>query len=241
MAGVTVRALRHYHQVGVLAEPERGRNGYRNYDVHDLIRVLRIRRLAALGIPLERMPAILDEADDDAGALLDELDSELAAQIERIAGQRELIARIRAHDAFPDLPPELAPFLAAFAAVGPSPELAKIDRDQSVLLAHLVGEDGMPGLVRFYERVSESTMVPAVADLIARFGALGPSSTDDDITALVKDLAEELAPVLLGESDPLELGASVSLLSDYTTDVLNAQQQQALDRLAAVLEETAPR
>ncbi|EED6225780.1 MerR family DNA-binding transcriptional regulator, partial [Salmonella enterica subsp. enterica serovar Haifa] len=41
LAGVTVRALRHYHQVGILAEPERRSNGYREYDVHDLIRVLR--------------------------------------------------------------------------------------------------------------------------------------------------------------------------------------------------------
>ncbi|WP_084195160.1 MerR family DNA-binding transcriptional regulator [Streptosporangium amethystogenes] len=29
LAGVTVRALRHYHQVGVLDEPPRGPNGYR--------------------------------------------------------------------------------------------------------------------------------------------------------------------------------------------------------------------
>lgn len=236
MAGVTVRALRHYHQVGVLAEPSRGSSGYRDYDVHDLIRVLRIRRLAALGIPLEKMPGLLDEADDDAGALLDELDVELAAQIERLAGQRELIARMRAHNAFPDLPPDLAPFVAAFAAAGLSPELAKIDRDQSVLLAHLVGEDGMPGLVRFYERVSEVSLVPAVTDLIARFGRLGPVSTDDDITALVQDFAQELAPVLL-ESDPLELGGAVSLMSDYTADVLNEQQRRALDQLAAVLEQ----
>lgn len=245
LAGVTVRALRHYHQVGVLAEPERGNNGYRDYDVHDLIRVLRIRRLASLGIPLERMRGLLDEAGDDtsggAGALLDELDAELAEQIDRLAGQRDLIARLREHSAFPDLPPDLAPFLAAFAAAGLSPELARIDRDQSVLLAHLVGEDGMPGLVRFYERVSESSMALGVADLVGRFGRLGPGSTDEDITALVTDFAEALAPVLLNESDPLELGGSESLLSDYTTDVLNEQQQRALDQLATVLEEAAQR
>ncbi|MEW1841154.1 MerR family transcriptional regulator [Nonomuraea angiospora] len=32
LAGVTVRALRQYHQVGVLAEPERGGNGYPKYN-----------------------------------------------------------------------------------------------------------------------------------------------------------------------------------------------------------------
>ena len=37
LAGVTVRTLRHYHQIGLLPEPERGGNGYRDYDVHDLL------------------------------------------------------------------------------------------------------------------------------------------------------------------------------------------------------------
>lgn len=109
LAGVTVRALRHYHQVGVLAEPKRGNNGYRNYDVHDLIRVLRIKRLASLGIPLERMPDLLNDTAVGGEGLLDELDTELAGQIQRLTGQRELIARLRVHNAPPDLPLELAP------------------------------------------------------------------------------------------------------------------------------------
>src|SRR5690606_35746557 len=144
-------------------------NGYREYDVHDLIRVLRIRRLASLGIPLERMPNLLDDAGEDAGELLDELDAELAAQIDRLAQQRDLIARLRDSNAAPDLPPELAPFLAAFAN-GLSPELARFDRDQSVLLAHLVGGDGMPRIVRFYERLSGPELFSAAAAVSERFG-----------------------------------------------------------------------
>jgi hypothetical protein len=30
-AGVTVRAVRHYHQIGLLPEPERDASGYRRY------------------------------------------------------------------------------------------------------------------------------------------------------------------------------------------------------------------
>ena len=75
LAGVTVRALRHYHRVGVLVEPDRGPNGYRAYAVHDLIRVLRIKRLASLGVPLARMAGLLDEPSDDATRLLDDLDA----------------------------------------------------------------------------------------------------------------------------------------------------------------------
>ncbi|WP_270479843.1 MerR family DNA-binding transcriptional regulator [Collinsella tanakaei] len=43
LAGVTVRTLRHYHAIGLLDEPPRQANGYRDYRPEDLLRVLRIR------------------------------------------------------------------------------------------------------------------------------------------------------------------------------------------------------
>ena len=42
LAGVTVRTLRHYHQIGLLPEPPRSTGGYRRYNVSDLVRLLRI-------------------------------------------------------------------------------------------------------------------------------------------------------------------------------------------------------
>ena len=62
--------------------------------MRDLIRVLRIKRLASIGIPLEQMPGLLDDASSDPEHLLDELDAELAAQMDRLAEQRETIARL---------------------------------------------------------------------------------------------------------------------------------------------------
>lgn len=239
LAGVTVRALRHYHQVGVLPEPDRRSNGYRSYDVHDLIRVLRIKRLASLGIPLERMAKVLDDAASDGGGLLDELDAELAAQIERLTEQRELIARLRIHDAPPDVPPELAPFIAIFAAAGISPDLAKIDRDQSVLLAHLVGEEGMPSLEKLYQRISAFTVVPAVSDIVARFDRLGPESTEEEVSALVDSFVEVFGPMLDEFSDegkPYDLTGSATLFDEYTEDVLNEQQRRTLARLVTAFD-----
>lgn len=40
--GVTVRALRHYHALGILPEPARDDNGYREYSVKDAVTALRI-------------------------------------------------------------------------------------------------------------------------------------------------------------------------------------------------------
>jgi DNA-binding transcriptional MerR regulator len=177
IAGVTVRTLRHYHQVGVLPEPVRTANGYRNYGVRDLITLLQVKRLAALGVPLEQIPAALDSADGGHSALLDNLDRELEAQIDRLTAQRALVAQLRSTSAAPDLPldlpPELGPFLAQWARANPSPELAKIDRDQSILLAHLAGAEGMPHLVSMFERMTDPTFLADMARLVGRFEALG--------------------------------------------------------------------
>lgn len=233
LAGVTVRTLRHYHQVGVLAEPGRRRNGYRDYDVHDLIRVLRIRRLASLGIPLERMPPLLDDAPAEGGVDLDELDAELAARIARLTEQRALIARLRDADGAPDLPPELAPFLAVFAA-GSSPELARVDRDQSILLAHLAGDEGMPEIVRFYGRIADDALVPVMQSLGERFDRLGPDDTDQDVDGLIDDFISVVAPLLeefRRETEPVELDGSAALFDEYTSDVYNERQRKVLAQL----------
>ena len=48
-AGVTIRAVRHYHQVGLLLEPERDSSGYRTYDA---AAVLQTRVRDELGTPI---------------------------------------------------------------------------------------------------------------------------------------------------------------------------------------------
>ena len=59
LSGVTVRTLRHYHQIGILPEPPRLENGYRDYGVVDVARVLRIKRLASLGLSLEQILSLI--------------------------------------------------------------------------------------------------------------------------------------------------------------------------------------
>ncbi|MFC4554973.1 MerR family transcriptional regulator [Georgenia faecalis] len=238
LAGVTVRALRHYHQVGVLAEPGRDLNGYRRYDVHDLIRVLRIKRLAALGLALEQMPALLDDTGADTDGLLDALDRELAGQIRRLSAQREVVARLRDHRAAPDLPPELAPFLAAWSA-GLSPDVARMDRDQSVLLAHLAGPEGVSQLARFYERLDDPALIQDATVLTERFGRLDAQSTDADILELVEAFAALVGPVVqqFATEPPIDLGGAAQALTEYTADLLNPAQQRALALLEERLED----
>lgn len=112
LAGVSVRTLRHYHAIGLLPEPARHENGYREYGAADLLRVLRIRQLAALGFSLEQIDPMLGELDggapdrrpSHADALLGELDAQLARQIAELEEKRAQIARLRSADIAPDVP-----------------------------------------------------------------------------------------------------------------------------------------
>lgn len=50
-AGTTSRTLRHYGQLGLLPPSRVGRNGYRYYDQHSLVRLQRILLLRELESP----------------------------------------------------------------------------------------------------------------------------------------------------------------------------------------------
>ncbi len=91
LARTTVNTIRHYHHLGLLAEPERKDNGYKQYDEKHLARLLRIRRLVGLGVPLSHV------GDDDVARqslqeTLHLLDAELAASIQRLQRARSDIA-----------------------------------------------------------------------------------------------------------------------------------------------------
>jgi MerR family transcriptional regulator, thiopeptide resistance regulator len=69
LAGVTVRALHHYDQLGLL-RPRRSPAGYRLYRERDLERLEQIVALKFLGIPLKQVRTLLDRDSLDMAAAL---------------------------------------------------------------------------------------------------------------------------------------------------------------------------
>ncbi|RSM65580.1 MerR family transcriptional regulator [Actinoplanes sp. ATCC 53533] len=94
-AGTTPRAVRHYHQIGLLPEPERGVDGRRRYGYDDMIRLLWIRKMAEAGISLDDVRAAFEETRD-IGEVLGRLEETLAAQEAEIKRQRAAIQRLQA-------------------------------------------------------------------------------------------------------------------------------------------------
>src|SRR5438876_64136 len=60
--GISTRAIRHYHRIGLLPEPARKPNGYREYSLRDAVELARVRRLTELGLSLDEVGDAL--ADD---------------------------------------------------------------------------------------------------------------------------------------------------------------------------------
>ena len=104
LAGTTVKTVRHYHQIGLLDEPERAANGYKRYEIAHLVRLLRIRRLGELGVPLAQISA-MGEGDPDPDDTLRTIDEELAATIKRLQLVRAELAPILHKKTATDLPP----------------------------------------------------------------------------------------------------------------------------------------
>ncbi|MCJ1673709.1 MerR family transcriptional regulator [Rathayibacter sp. VKM Ac-2929] len=100
--GVTPRGIRHYHQVGLLPERERGGDGRRRYGYEEIIRLLWIRRMAEAGIALDDVRdafagAAPDSADgaDEVADVLARLEDTLAAQEAELQRQRASVQRMR--------------------------------------------------------------------------------------------------------------------------------------------------
>ena len=139
-AGVTVRAVRHYHAKGLLPEPERDRSGYRRYDATAVVELIRIRTLADAGVPLSRVRELLGAGEQEFAAAVGEIDRRLRAEIRERQGHRERIAQLAAGDSLA-LPREAVAYLERMHELGFRKRLIEIERDSWILIAAQIPEE----------------------------------------------------------------------------------------------------
>lgn len=94
-AGVTVRTLRHYDEIGLLTAGNRTPAGHRRYSRADMWRLLRIRSLRRLGLSLEDIARVTQGPAHDQTALQQVLRTELGRLESRAAELDSTIARVR--------------------------------------------------------------------------------------------------------------------------------------------------
>ena len=144
-AGVTIRAVRHYHAKGLLPEPDRDRSGYRRYSAGAVVELIRIRTLAEAGVPLSRVRELLAADDGELAAAVAEIDRRLRAEIRERQRHRERIAQLAAGDSLA-LPAEAVAYLDRMRELGFPERVIEIERDSWILLAAQM-PDQVPGLM----------------------------------------------------------------------------------------------
>jgi MerR family transcriptional regulator, thiopeptide resistance regulator len=91
VTGLTVRALHHYDEIGLLKPSARLTGGHRLYDADDVARLYRIVRLRQLGLPLSQVADVLAEPE---WQLAPAIDRHLAEARHRAAMARRIRARL---------------------------------------------------------------------------------------------------------------------------------------------------
>jgi DNA-binding transcriptional MerR regulator len=173
LAGTTVNTVRHYHAVGLLDAPDRRYNGYKQYRVHHLVRLIRVRRLVELGVPLSEVE---NSSGDNVAVLggLRELDAKVGADIERLRRTRLDIAAILRDDAPADTP-------RGFESV--ALRLSEADRALIQIYTRLYDKDAIASLHR---------LVAAETDSISEtFGALPPDADEATRERVAERIADE--------------------------------------------------
>ena len=83
-AGVTVRTLHHYDEIGLLVPSERSHAGHRRYGDEDLDRLQQILFYRELGFPLDEVAVLLDDPETDPRAHLRRQHELLTVRIEKL-------------------------------------------------------------------------------------------------------------------------------------------------------------
>ncbi|TJZ55519.1 MerR family transcriptional regulator [Streptomyces piniterrae] len=217
LAGVSTRAVRHYHHLGLLPEPARRANGYREYGLRDAVALARIRRLTELGLGLEEVRDVLaDDAGRELREVLVELDEDLARQEAAIGVRRERLAALlrqaEEHGGLPAEGPvsrELAALygeMARTAAARPGPEPAMAAKEREVLalietMAEPEAGQRMTGLLgQAAEGPAAMARVYEVYELLDELVAAEPD--DPRVARVARALSDCIPDAVVAEMDP---------------------------------------
>jgi DNA-binding transcriptional MerR regulator len=218
-AGVTVRAVRHYHAIGLLPEAERNESGYRTYGAAAVVRLIRINTLARAGVPLARVHQLLDASDEEFADGVRQIDDELRVEIRRLQQTRRRLTDLAAGDHLA-LPSSVVGYLDRLRRMGVEDRYLDMERGAWILIAaqapakidaiiaakHAELDD--PDVIRLYGLLNgaldwwvDDPRIIEVADIMERLmiravetGETGADDFDDQLVALLDATTVESSP-----------------------------------------------
>jgi DNA-binding transcriptional MerR regulator len=256
LVGITTRAVRHYHRIGLLPEPARQPNGYREYSLRDAVELARVRRLSELGLSLDEVKAVLaEDAGRDLVEVLRELDTDLARQEEAIRQRRVRLAQLlrqaendgRLSSQAP-VSPELAAVFEQMARAadrlpGPEPAMAAKERELLALLETSAPPGHQNWLAGLIETLSADP--DAVARAYVVYGLLDELAdapeTDPRVQAAAAAMADSMPPetlIAMGLPDIPDLNPTDGFAAEFFADFSPAQTA-AVQRALVLMKERA--
>ncbi|WP_116202255.1 MerR family transcriptional regulator [Amycolatopsis circi] len=223
-AGISAKAVRVYHAKGLLPEPERDASGYRRYDAQAVIDLARIVTLAQAGVPLARIPQVLN-ADETA---LEQIDAELRDRIRQLQQRR---VRLRDLDR-PDrlcLSPEAIAFMERLRPVGLSERHERAIRDGWILayaLAPDITRAILPGRTALLDD-------PEYIAVLRGYDEAIEWNPDDPRLEAIADTAAALAERMTLPSDLPDFQKVPRQVVELLTGHLDSPAWQRLDQLVA--------
>jgi DNA-binding transcriptional MerR regulator len=217
----------------LLPEPPRDTSGYRRYGGKDVIALVRITRLRAVGMPLPQIAQRMSDAEnadaslpDALRSLADEIDGEIAQLVET----RDRLRQLAESQTFDQPAKALAQALQERGVLGPSDQLRAGEGWVAAVLDALHPE-GMPGVLAEASRLlADPRTVAALGPLRRRLVKLNARTPDAEVAALADEVAAMLPP---GFDGPL---LDLDLVELLLTDGLNPTQKRFMDELRKRME-----
>ncbi len=221
IAGVSVRTVRYYHEIGLLPVPDRAANGYKSYGVVHLARLIRIRRLVGLGFSLATI-AEMDAAGPHAEQAFRLLDAELGERIRELQAARAELSDVFAHEVGSGLPP-------GFTTEEVPADLTEADRSLLTVLGTL-----LPGTA---QGLRQWVLEPVGEAVDAEFDQLPVDASE----AVRVDLAHRMVPAARAAREyapntPVSDQGSRDV-GTALRDAYNAAQMDVLIRVAVELDD----
>ena len=230
-----MRAVRHYHHIGLLPEPERDASGYRRYGATAVVSLIKIRTLASAGVPLSQIGQVLEADASTFAETIQRIDSHLRGEIERLETSRKQIAQLAAGDSLV-VPPEVVTYLDRLRQLGASERIVEGERDGWILVAARWPDrirEWIPGKLAAAGRPANDPALPAPVGAFRkrrrrpRPAAGGSSPTSWPACSSRPDAAGESYP---GEGERDDLPFDLM-------DALAVESDPRMERLLALMRE----
>lgn len=224
-AGVTIKAVRVYHERGLLPEPPRDASGYRRYDAGHAIQLVKIKTLGEAGVPLARIKELLTADDDRFAAAIDEIDRALRTKADEIRRTRQRIAQLRGGDRL-FVSESVAGYLEKLRAIGVSERGVMLERDLWILLEPVAPDQAAAWIADKLTAIDD----PAFQRLYLDYDAAFDWPPDDP---RLRDLADRTRAWLAGQ--PAEPAAPADRTITRLAALTEAASSPALKRIGELV------